>query len=421
MAIAPKRLKTTQDPESAVGAGDSSMAYLADFHGALQQLDQDLGQVIPRALEPLRGAVEPLRAVVDEGIRTIRFYSSQGHEMDRLKAENQRLKEEKDHTIAALTEANKKSVESRKELLRFDSSEGNEMDRLKAENQHLKEEQDHTIAALTEANKKSIESREELDKLRVIMWNSVQHESGLYDDDVITMFSNLKYSIFLVVKRHYSKRRQNRWWQLEPQDLSPENSELWTRAYIAEFLYDAFFGSNCRLFGVDDEKAEGVMADFEERLCQNGKVKEVDIFEWRIRTTSLAPMLGLPPRSSNPRITQAAASISRQLDDVCHIDTAGRPDLAGNSIKKICEGAYKIALLFRRSKAKYAWEQRADLSSLVAADVDPLRCTYPGFDIKSSKPIRVIFGAVKKFTTFGGHVFADPYVLCRSEGLFGPQ
>ena len=52
--------------------------------------------------------------------------------------------------------------------------------------------------------------------------------------------------------------------------LSPENRDLWVRAFIADDLYEEFFPRRRRIFGFD-AKREEVMNEFESTLVESGK------------------------------------------------------------------------------------------------------------------------------------------------------
>lgn len=94
------------------------------------------------------------------------------------------------------------------------------------------------------------------------------------DDEIITLFNQLNQDIMKIVKRHFTKpfrsgESGSAIWK-EYKTLSPENKELWVRAFIADDLYQEFFLKKQRIFGLDVEREE-VMKGFELTLENSGK------------------------------------------------------------------------------------------------------------------------------------------------------
>ena len=96
------------------------------------------------------------------------------------------------------------------------------------------------------------------------------------DDEIVNLFNQLNQEIMKIVKKYFTRTLrpglavsdEPNWKEFKP--LSPENRELWVRAYIADGLYDEFFRRERRIFGFD-KKREEVMEDFESTLEDSGK------------------------------------------------------------------------------------------------------------------------------------------------------
>ena len=94
------------------------------------------------------------------------------------------------------------------------------------------------------------------------------------DDEIITMFNQLNHDIMRIVKKHFANpfrpgESRSAVWQ-EYKTLSPENKELWVRAFIADELYQEFFLKKHRIFGLDAQREE-LMKGFELALKSSGE------------------------------------------------------------------------------------------------------------------------------------------------------
>lgn len=96
------------------------------------------------------------------------------------------------------------------------------------------------------------------------------------DDEIVTLFNQLNQEIMKIVKKHFNRSmivgraalESAPWKEFKP--LTPENRELWVRAFIADDLYDEFFRKDRRIFGFDG-KREDVLKEFESALAESGK------------------------------------------------------------------------------------------------------------------------------------------------------
>ena len=111
-------------------------------------------------------------------------------------------------------------------------------------------------------------------KLQRVIIESSQNVTPPMDNEIITLFNQLNHDIMKIVKKHFTKPFRsaevaiNTWKGF--QALSPENKELWVRAFIADELYAAFFGRRRKVFGLDS-KREDAMKGFEQMLEDSHK------------------------------------------------------------------------------------------------------------------------------------------------------
>ena len=113
-------------------------------------------------------------------------------------------------------------------------------------------------------------------KLQQVIIENSQNFAPPMDDDIVNLFNQLNQEIMKIVKKYFTRTLrpglavsdEPNWKEFKP--LSPENRELWVRAYIADDLYDEFFPRERRIFGFD-KKREEVMGDFESTLEDSGK------------------------------------------------------------------------------------------------------------------------------------------------------
>lgn len=111
-------------------------------------------------------------------------------------------------------------------------------------------------------------------KLQQVIIENSQNVTPPMDDEIITLFNQLNHDIMKIVKKHFTKLFRSTeadmvvWKDYKP--LSPENKELWVRAFIADDLHHEFFMRKQRIFGLDS-KHEDVMKGFELMLEDSRK------------------------------------------------------------------------------------------------------------------------------------------------------
>ena len=111
-------------------------------------------------------------------------------------------------------------------------------------------------------------------KLQQVIIENSQNVAPPMDDEIVKLFNQLNHDIMKIVKKYFARTIRGlsasespTWKDFKP--LSPENRELWVRAYIADDLYNEFFKKR-RIFGFDDEREE-VMKEFESTLAKSDK------------------------------------------------------------------------------------------------------------------------------------------------------
>lgn len=111
-------------------------------------------------------------------------------------------------------------------------------------------------------------------KLQQVIIENSQNVTPPMDDEIITLFNQLNHDIMKIVKNHFTKPLRfteadmGKWKDYKP--LSPENRELWVRAFIADDLHVEFFKRGQRIFGLDS-KQEDAMKGFELMLEESRK------------------------------------------------------------------------------------------------------------------------------------------------------
>ena len=269
-----------------------------------------------------------------------------------------------------------------------------------------------------------------IQKLQQVIIENSQNVAPPMDDEIVNLFNQLNQEIMKIVKKHFTRpirmafvaSDSPEWKELKL--LSPENRELWVRAFIADDLYDEFFRKDPRKFGFD-AKREEVLRDFESALAESGKgqssfpqssarvwnvfiaVSEADIVDWRIRTISCGQKLGL-------------ASPARLFQELAYETIRGLRPVGPQSEKdaeKAMAAIYKIALdiaiLFRSNTVSYSWLQGKSPSSIQRAEREIIGSTNPGQPADKCRPWRIVFGGVVK----NQNSEEDRVVLTKSELL----
>ena len=111
-------------------------------------------------------------------------------------------------------------------------------------------------------------------KLQQVIIENSQSVTAPMDEEIVTLFTQLNHDIMKIVKKHFTEPHRLteadvvKWKDYKP--LSPENRELWVRAFIADDLHLELFDREQRIFGLDS-KREHAMKGFEMMLEDSHK------------------------------------------------------------------------------------------------------------------------------------------------------
>ena len=120
----------------------------------------------------------------------------------------------------------------------------------------------------------NIENETKIKKLHQIIIENGQVGAPPMDGEITSSFTGLNHSIMHTVRKYFSQPPKTVSVKesslKEYAGLSPENRELWVRAFIAGELFKEFFRSDRKVFGLGG-KREDAMEEFEKRLISSGK------------------------------------------------------------------------------------------------------------------------------------------------------
>jgi hypothetical protein len=86
-------------------------------------------------------------------------------------------------------------------------------------------------------------------------------------------------------------------------------------------------------------------------------------------------------------------------------------------MEEICERAYNLSFLFRRTMTSYAWSQEFMPSAMVPSDVEIVGSLSEGRPTAPQKVARIVFGAVIKGGGSGASLGSDRIVLRKADVL----
>jgi len=92
---------------------------------------------------------------------------------------------------------------------------------------------------------------------------------------------------------------------------------------------------------------------------------------------------------------------------------------ARNMMEEICERAFNLAFLFRRTKTSYAWAQSSMLSATDPSEIEILGSLSEGKPAVPRKVARIVFGSVIKGVGSAASVGGDRIVLRKADVLVG--
>ena len=148
---------------------------------------------------------------------------------------------------------------------RLPSENVDEINELKAKNNSLVDENQQLLQEVYVWRKNAQQYKAKIEQLHNIILEQGHKEELPIDDQVVTMFSQLKQNIFRFIKRHCSNQEANR-------HLSPDVKDWWIMSIVCNVLWDEFFAPNVRWFGFgfDDDRS---LSRLENNIIGQGKGK----------------------------------------------------------------------------------------------------------------------------------------------------
>jgi hypothetical protein len=255
------------------------------------------------------------------------------------------------------------------------------------------------------------ENEAKISNLQKIMVRAGRKEEVPMDDDIAAQFYEIKCEIHQLVRNHYGNFMGPK--KGFPKGASADCAELCARAKVANCLDRHFFDANAMLFGNEDSTnspfrrfemdlhAASINGEFtfQKNMLLDMSLKldkEDEMKEWRVRTVRAAKLLTAGRRARYPR--EVATAICGILAPMCHHSRSAQEDreMARQDLQKLCENAYRVALLLRGTRSEYKWEQDRDvLPSLIVNKKDHEVLGTEGPDINARHEIsRIVFGGV---------------------------
>ncbi|KAL9114874.1 MAG: hypothetical protein Q9227_001117 [Pyrenula ochraceoflavens] len=245
-------------------------------------------------------------------------------------------------------------------------------------------------------------------KLHEIILQSGQDSPDIADADVEKKFGELCYAILHIVNRHFSGA-EGRTHAKQLHDLSKDDRILCLRSTLADAIYQKFFRSSVRLFGLDESR-EKAQVELEGKLIER-QVPKIDVDEWRVKTVKVCRAMQLKKAYNYPHLV-ADALFSNFEDYHTGRDKEGRP-AARQEMYDLCARAFELSLTLRESKSKFEWGQGEAPSAIDPTQVEPIGPYNMKSNFEQARPVRVMFGPVWKI------VDGDPILLKKGEVLNG--
>ncbi|KAI9864679.1 MAG: hypothetical protein M1813_003169 [Trichoglossum hirsutum] len=198
-------------------------------------------------------------------------------------------------------------------------------------------------------------------RLNQIIIDSGQQESEIPDDKLASDFRDLRDLVQKAAHRYYKSVAIGR-----PENLSDTQMEFFSgwsqrrdgeralrvRAAFAKCLRDYIFDQP--YFGLDEGR-ESCMRDFENDI--RGKVPDLDVAEWRVRTVAAAKYLETRSNLSKTlagKIWKFMQPVLTPLPPNMSARKADQPVI--EAVDDICDKALRLLMLFRASKTEYTWK-----------------------------------------------------------------
>ncbi|KAF2102250.1 hypothetical protein NA57DRAFT_73681 [Rhizodiscina lignyota] len=257
-------------------------------------------------------------------------------------------------------------------------------------------------------------------KLHKIIISNKMSGEGPTDAEIENSFGQLVHSIFQVINRICD--------EIEVKDdgsipLPVDMRAWWIMGMVSDFLYDRLFSPEALLFGFDRD-TDTLLGVFENFMSNSSKVSYEERVNWRMKTAELSRRYDLDGKCALDMAAAMVHPLHEQLAPFIYPDeVSSRACEASVQVEvcKICEQAYKVALLFRRAKTEFAWMQKT-VNVLEGCHIR----VYSSEGLKSFaeakevNQIRVVFGALAKGYGKSGRLKEGFKVLRRGDVLLGP-
>ncbi|KAI4282669.1 MAG: hypothetical protein L6R38_002759 [Xanthoria sp. 2 TBL-2021] len=337
------------------------------------------------------------------------------------------------------------------------STLGEQLKTLSADKKKVEDDIGSYKARLATTRKEATEAKvaiqrlsEHNSKYREIILRGSSDDREIPDDKIHGQFVELRVLIQRIVHRHYAVQghkkltgHNNPWFEGQKKfrdvlkSLASEPLQRFgMRAKIFEFVDRDLIST--RSFGVS--KSEHSLKDFEEALdCSKAgmlqpnhlrkreliglrpAVSHSDLAEWRSRTIECGALLG--EKSKWPGETcQDVLDFMDPYVSAATVGSAVSLDLLNKSMRELCDKAYSLSVLLRRSKKAtfQTWAVKND--TIVTAPIEA-KVSCQEFDgpakaeILGSRVAMTIFGGLVKIpedTSDGQIVLEKSHVVCRT-------
>lgn len=145
-----------------------------------------------------------------------------------------------------------------------------------------------------------------------------------------------------------------------------------------------------------------------------------DILDWRARTLKIAQLYDPELEFARTVLNEVSDNICSELFqniDHCEMGHGARQQEIKTAMVRICEQAYDIAFLLRKSKVSYRWLQGEDPNRLNESEREIVGSEGgEGLGV----PARIVFGGVVKGQCYNGQAQENVLVLRKSDVLLGP-
>ncbi|KAI4229405.1 MAG: hypothetical protein L6R36_000859 [Xanthoria steineri] len=301
----------------------------------------------------------------------------------------------------------------------------------------------------TEAKMANQRLSEQNSKYREIFSRGSSDEGEIPDDKIHGLFVELRVLIQRIVHRHYAVQgpkkltnHNNPWFDRQKRFRdhlkglkSEQMQKFWMRGKIFELINRGLISA--RSFGVS--QSERYLEDFENSLeCSKAgrfppkqhlsigsltlgllsSVSHSALAEWRSRTIECGALL----RENSKWPGETCQDVLGFMEPYLSATTDASLELLEKLMRDLCEKAYSLSLLLRRSKKAtfQIWTAKVDsiVTGPIEANVSCQEFDRPATaEILGSRVVMTIFGGLVKIPdeTVSGHIVLEPsHVVCRA-------